>query len=114
MAYEWQMRECNPDVKREGYPHGLPYSKIANVTLEKDGELKTFLTQEATDAAWADGWHEPGRPETADVIEVAAAAVATADVPPEYVKPVINETIERLEKGTWPKKRGPGRPRKNG
>ena len=59
MPYKWKPNECNED--------GIPYSKLANVTLEKDGELKTFLTQEEVGAAWADGWHEPGRPETANV-----------------------------------------------
>ncbi|KKL11992.1 hypothetical protein LCGC14_2540200, partial [marine sediment metagenome] len=47
---------------------GIPFSKGPRVNLEKDGVKKKFVTQETVDAAWADGWHEPGRPETADAI----------------------------------------------
>lgn len=60
MAYEWKPNECDPK-------DGIPYVKKASVVLEKDGKRETFTTQEAVTAAWADGWHDTGRPETADV-----------------------------------------------
>ena len=59
MAYEWQKHEC--------YDNGVPFSKGHMARLEKDGVTYKFKTQEAVDQAWADGWYEPGRPETADV-----------------------------------------------
>ena len=64
MAYQWQPRECNAQ--------GIPYSKLAGVYLEKEVDsvvvaTRDCLTQEETDAAWADGFHEPHRPETRDV-----------------------------------------------
>ena len=58
MAYKWKKRECDTD--------GIPYAKKKNTYLEKDGECAHFRTQEAADKAWVDGWHIPGRPETAD------------------------------------------------
>ena len=66
MAYKWQPRECDP-------ADGIPYVKKAPVVLEKDGVQKTFTTQAAVDAAWVDGWHDTGRPETADVQEAPTA-----------------------------------------
>lgn len=96
MAYEWQPRECNAQ--------GIPYSKLANVCLERNGELETFLTQEGVDQAWADGWHEPGRPETADELRTAREhSVSPGPNPPLPAEPVV-----RKRKG-WPK----GKPRKS-
>lgn len=82
MAYEWQKREVDAIT-------GIPYAKGPRVNLEKDGVKKRFTCQEDVDAAWADGWHIPGRPETADI------------QPEPNVEP----------KTESPKKR-PGRPRK--
>ena len=59
MAYEWKKNEVDRFT-------GIPFSKGPRVNLEKDGVKKKFVTQETVDEAWADGWHEPGRPETAD------------------------------------------------
>lgn len=60
MAYEWQPHECDLIT-------GIPFSKAHMARLEKDGVRKKFRTQEEVDWAWANGWYEPGRPETADV-----------------------------------------------
>lgn len=59
MAYKFQPWELDKD--------GVPFSKKAGVFLEKDGVVKSFKIQEDVDAAWASGWHDPGKPETADV-----------------------------------------------
>ncbi len=59
MSYKFQPWELDTD--------GVPHCKKAGVFLEKDGVLKSFLIQEEVDAAWANGWHNPGKPETADV-----------------------------------------------
>ena len=59
MPYEWQKHEC--------YDNGVPFSKGHMARLEKDGVTHKFKTQEEVNQAWADGWYEPGRPETADV-----------------------------------------------
>jgi len=56
-AYEWLPHECNRD--------GIPHVQIAPVTLEKDKERQKFYTQEDVDMAWANGWHDDNRPETA-------------------------------------------------
>ena len=58
MSYEWKLNECDAN--------GIPYVKKAPVVLEKDGVKHTFTTQEEVDAAWDDGWHDTGRPETAE------------------------------------------------
>lgn len=115
MAYEWPREQCNGE--------GIPYSKLAIVTLERDGELKKFRTQEEVDAAWVDGWHEPGKPETADVpretrpasspsIDLNAAGLPTEAVPVHRyeVEPEVNPAPVRKHKG-WPKgkPRGPRR-----
>lgn len=60
MAYEWQRQECNAD--------GIPFSKDRAARLEKDGVTRKFRTQEELNWAWANGWYEPGRPETADAV----------------------------------------------
>ena len=60
MAYEWGHKECNAD--------GIPFSKDRAARLEKDGVTRKFKTQEELDWAWANGWYEPGRPETADEV----------------------------------------------
>lgn len=57
--YKWKHHELGTD--------GIPHVKKAPVTLERAGDKKKFRTQEEVDAAWAAGWHDTGRPETADV-----------------------------------------------
>lgn len=80
MTYKWRKNECDVD--------GIPFVKKASVVLEKDGVQETFVTQEEVDQAWADGWHDTGRPETAD---------SAIDEPPKEEKE---------------EKRGRGRPKK--
>lgn len=59
MGYVWQPRECDPVT-------GIPYSKLRAARLEKGEMNRKFKNQKELDWAWANGWHEPGRPETAD------------------------------------------------
>jgi hypothetical protein len=65
MAYKWPKGLCNG--------RGIPFEKLPNVYLEKtdsDGAViasGTFATQAEVDAAWADGYHSPGKPETRDI-----------------------------------------------
>ncbi len=62
MPYKWEKHDCNAD--------GVPYLKVAGAWLHKKGEEpKLFMTQATLDEAWANGWHAPFRPETADVSE---------------------------------------------
>ena len=63
--YPWGPTEVNSE--------GVPFVKDRIVVLDRinekgEVERKRFSGQEAVDAAWAKGWHDTGRPETADVI----------------------------------------------
>lgn len=89
MAYEWKTNELDPMT-------GLPFSKGPNVVLEKDGQTKKFKTQEEVDAAWADGWHEPDRPETADT---------AIDPPEKKVKQKKPPAKRKPKKKATPKKK---------
>ena len=61
MSYEWKPKEIDPAT-------GIPYSKLRAARLEKNGVTKKFKSQKELDWAWKNGWYEPKRPETADVI----------------------------------------------
>lgn len=82
MAYEWYWEHCHPEITSERFPKGVPHCKLAPVTLEKNGELKKFRTQEEVDLAWGSGWHERGKPETADV-HGDTVAIVDASPPPK-------------------------------
>ena len=58
MPYEWSKLECDQN--------GRPFVKGPRVVLEKDGVKKRFTTQETVTQAWSEGWHDVGRPETAE------------------------------------------------
>lgn len=63
--YEWKPWEVDHD--------GIPFVKGSAVVLDRInehgvGERERFSGQDAVDEAWATGWHDTGRPETADVI----------------------------------------------
>ena len=86
--YEWKPWEV--DV------NGVPFVKGSAVVLDRidtNGveERKRFSGQEAVDEAWANGWHDTGRPETADVIWDVAPALE-----PDIFKPV--EKMNKTEK----------------
>lgn len=57
-GYVWKVNECNAQ--------GVPFVKLANVVLERNGETKHFATQAEVDEAWANGYHDIGKPETAE------------------------------------------------
>ena len=59
--YKWKPNECDE--------YNIPYVKKAPVVLEKSGRTQDFLTQTEVDEAWETGWHDTGRPQTADMVE---------------------------------------------
>ncbi len=82
--YEWKPWEV--DV------NGVPFVKGSAVVLDRidtNGveERKRFSGQDAVDEAWATGWHDTNRPETADVIW---------DVPEPVLDP--EKPVEKMNK----------------
>jgi hypothetical protein len=65
--YEWKVQELDN--------LGVPFVKGRIVRLERNGIQRRFTGQEAVDGAWARGWHDTGRPETADMVAIAPGVV---------------------------------------
>ena len=84
--YEWKHWEID-------YEDDIPFVKKAGVSLEKNGKIKDFLTQEAVDEAWKKGWHNPGKPETADFVD----GVKEFD-DSEIDEPTPNRTLHNMNK----------------
>lgn len=90
MAYKWKPNECDPMT-------GRPYSKgPPPVRLEKDKKTRRFNSQVEIDQAWAQGWHEPGRPETKDMKDSEKFAVTASDIKKMDVSELL-DTVDRYE-----------------
>ncbi len=69
--YEWKVQELDN--------LGVPFVKGHIVRLERNGIQRRFTGQEAVDGAWERGWHDTGRPETADMVAIAPGVVDVTD-----------------------------------
>lgn len=88
--YVWKRNEKGPD--------GVPYVKKAPVVLQKGKVTKDFLTQEDVNVAWATGWHDTKRPETADVVPEAPKEEDEVDVGAVTPMKLFGKTFQRLTK----------------
>ena len=70
--YKWEPQELDNA--------GVPCVKGRIVVLDCGGERKRFSGQDAVDEAWATGWHDFDRPETADVVWVDEKPKAKAKI----------------------------------